>query len=89
MRRFWPELAGFQEGDAVDPNDLVTGAEARERLKLSRAAFRRWCERHGVASYRLGVARAVRFRWSEIERAVEACRDGGPADRDGATRAGG
>ncbi len=89
LRRSWSELVGLQEGAVVDADDLVTGSEARARVKLSKAAFRRWCERRGVAAYRLGVARAVRYRWSEIVAAVEACRNVTPVGQPPGPPAGG
>lgn len=80
--RHWEELVKLQEA-AMD-GDFVTVKTAAERLGISEREFYRFRRRVGLATYKMGAGRIVRYKWSDIEKALEEkCRQ--PAgDGDGA-----
>jgi excisionase family DNA binding protein len=73
--RRWDEILAVQEPSRkeklhMDGERLITIHEAVERLAISERTFQRWVIKKGIPFIRIG--HLVRYRWSDIERALQA-----------------
>lgn len=60
----------------MDGERLITAAEAWAHMGISERSFYRWVRQVGVRSFKIG--RSVRYKWSDIERALNARHAGEP-----------
>lgn len=72
LARSWDDalsiLATEEEVLEMDGERLITAREAWERMGVSERQFHRWVKQADVPRFRIG--RAVRYKWSDIERAL-------------------